>query len=467
LLCAIRNAATSEGYVSLSDEITQTCLIHPFNTGKQRFRVYPRLRDREDYLAAVEGRDVAAGTIRDGLQFFSSQLSEVQDAETEMGLRTFFGRIVSGLEFVSITLEGENPYGIFRSLNSTGVDLSEADLIRNFVFMHVPADMQDEFDDKRWKPLESRFSNQNGELDVKAFSGFFRDVLMKGGQYVPPASTFEHFEQRHDSPTLDAFKLLDDLEKHAAVYDSIRGAKHDPDPLVEAALTKLRQLDSSTAYPLILNLMEHGDGELTKEDLITSIELVTGFILRRFVCGMSSKGYGRWFVSACKELGLLPLRNLNAFLAGKGFPGDKQFVEQFVKFNFYDSRYCRVGLETLERMHPRGVDGLPHKEQADLSLAQIEHIMPQTLSDQWRLDLGSRAEDIHAEWLNTLGNLTLSAYNPSLYNNPFTDKQKEYEKSNISITRELAQLNKWTDTEIKCRGEKLAGEGTKIWRGPD
>jgi hypothetical protein len=124
LLCAIRDAAAKQGFKALADEISQTYLTHPFNVDKDRYRVYPRLRDREDYLAAVEGKVVPRGTIGEALLFFHESLPAAPKSGTEEGLREFFRSVISGLEFVHITLQGENPYRIFRSLNSTGVDLA-------------------------------------------------------------------------------------------------------------------------------------------------------------------------------------------------------------------------------------------------------------------------------------------------------------------------------------------------------
>ena len=468
LLCAVRNSAIERGYDSLGAEITQTYLTHPFNTGRERFRVYPRFRDRNDYLTAIEGISQPGGIIGQALHFFELNLSEAPNGETEEGLRELFVRIISGLEFVHISLEGENPYRIFRSLNSTGLDLSEADLIRNFVFMHVPVEEQDQFDDKLWKPLEGRFTGSNGELDVKSLSAFFRDFLMREGQYVPPAATFEYFENRYESASFDSFNLVKELEPRAALYDEIRGTESHSDPSISFALFKLRQLESSTAHPLVLNLMERmQNGSISAAELADGLEVIAGFIFRRFICGESSRAYSRWFVAACKELTNAPITNLNVFLAKKGFPTDDRFRDQLLKFNLYDSRYCRTALGLLERLQPYGTKGEPHKEQADLSTAEIEHIMPQTLSQEWKNDLGPRADEIYGQWVNTVGNLTLSAYNRKLYNHPFREKRREYAGSKISITQSLACLTEWSDTEIQNRGIKLAELATQIWRGPD
>ena len=468
LLCALRNAATGVGFEKLASEIEGTYLVHQFKTSEEHFRIYPRQRDRQDYLSAVTRENTPTGNTGEVLTYFRDRIGELFQSAPEENLRAFYEQLVSGLEFVHISLEEDNPYKIFRSLNSTGMDLSEADLIRNFVFMHVPVADQDDFDDKSWMPMEDHFEGVDGKLDAKLLSRFFRDYLMRSGQYVAPAATFESFEHTYEQDSFKPNDLVCDLKGHVPFYDIIRGLLSHSDPQVESALKKLRELDSSTTYPLLLNLMDRvAKDHMNNAELAESVEFLAGFILRRFACGDSSRAYGRWFVSACKELGETPLLNLKSFLQSKGFPGDTRFIEQLTRLNVYDSRYGRSILEYLERGQPYGTDGKPHKEQVDLSSAQIEHIMPQTLSAAWKQELGPQAERIYATWLNTVGNLTLSAYNPELYNHPFAEKREEYEKSKISLTRDLANIDKWTEQEMEERGHRLAQMASQIWTGPE
>jgi hypothetical protein len=460
LLCALRDQALKHGFDTLAAEITNTFLVHAYRKGSEHFRVFPRQRDRGDFLAAVDRNGVASGSIGDALGYFAAQIASRPGADTEDGLRAFFNLVTSNIDLVTITLEGENPYRIFKSLNSTGVDLSEADLIRNFIFMHVSIDRQDDFDDRLWRPVEHHFDNQDGTLDGVTLSAFLRDYLMRDGKYVAPTGTFQAFETRfRDSISPD--DLAGELDRYASFYDVIRGRQSHPDASANTALKMLRQLESSTTYPLLLNLMDRVDaGAMATFDFAQAVQLLAGFILRRFICGESSRAYGRLFVSACASLGDDPLEGLRAFLVSRGYPGDTRFTTALVRFPLYDSRYSRSILETLERHHP-------HREPADLTRAQIEHIMPQKLTDAWKADLGPDAETIHGAWLHTLGNLTLSAYNPELYNNPFADKREEYARSNITMTRRLAEHTTWNAGTIEERGRRLADLAAQIWIGPE
>jgi hypothetical protein len=461
LLCALRDAASAAGCEELAEEITQTYLVHPFKKGRERFRVYPRQRDCDQYIAAVDGLEVVEGRIGSALRYFRERLEAIPQAGTDEGLRTFLALLTHRLEFVHATLEGENPYNIFKSLNSTGVPLGAADLIRNFMFMHVPVESQDEFDGRLWRPLEQQFEDANGWLDGGTLSAFLRDFLMQAGQYVSPEGTVDTFQDGYSATDFDPIAVTEQLVRAAAWYRVIIGRRADVDPKVEAALSLLRQLESSTTHPLLLNLYaRRGREELTAEQMEKAIRLLAGFILRRLVCGESSRAYGRTFVQACTVLGAAADEDLRAFLEARGHPDTPRFKDAFVRFGLYRSRYARAVLEALER-------ATNHKEQAGLTNAQIEHIMPQTLSADWYAALGPDAEQIHANWLHTPGNLTLSGYNAELQNKPFAVKRQGYRSSNIVITRQLARHTEWGEAEIRARGQALAEMAVTIWPGPD
>jgi hypothetical protein len=461
LLCTLRDVATARGYTYLADEVTKNYLVHDHRTGDEHYRVFPRQRDRDQYLHAVEQHEVTSSQVELALKFFASELDKLKDGHDEAGLRSLFNLIRTRLEFVHITLDkGENPYRIFRSLNSTGVPLSEADLIRNFVFMHVQLEDQDTFDDDFWKPVEAHFPSPDGSLDARLLSAFFRDFLMSDGEYVSPQRTFETFEARYSMLEFDPLTLVGDLTDCVTIYDVVRGACAHSARDVQTALMHLRDLDSSTTYPLMLNLIRRSHaGELSPSQLANAIRLLSGFIFRRLVCGESSRAYGRWFVSCCRALEDNAVENLRAFLVQKGFPDDDRFTTAFVRYNLYESRYASAVLKALERAYG-------HKEPADLSHSQVEHIMPQTLTADWATDLGNDAERIHREWLHRPGNLTLSAYNAEMSNKPFAVKRQEYAKSNVTLTKSLVALDTWNEVAIQGRGASLATLASRIWTGP-
>ncbi len=210
---------------------------------------------------------------------------------------------------------------------------------------------------------------------------------------------------------------------------------------------------------LLALFQKRASGGLSDDELAQAIQMFRGFILRRFICGESSRGYGQMFVRALAKDEGKPAKALETYLLERGWPDDYQFQAAFTAFPLYQRGYTREVLETLERA--RG-----HKEPADLKAAQVEHVMPQTLSEPWRQMLGPQAERIHADCLHWPGNLTLSAYNQELWNHAFNIKRDRYAQSNIVLTRELSDYERWDEEEIEKRGRQLATEAARIWMGP-
>lgn len=459
LLVALRNVARGAGQIELADEINDMYLVHGRKKGDEHFRLLPKAKDQKNYVAIVTGKGEPAGRMADALDYFEERFKEKAEADAD-GLRAVFDLVCQRLEFMCATLEAENAYNIFKSLNSTGVPLGPSDLIRNFVFMHVKPDDQDEFDADRWAPLEARFTAEDGRLDEEAFSRFFRDVLMMDGRYVQPKETFTTFEARYEATGFSPQALTDSLLANARNYAIIAGKQVDQSAEVTEALVGLNDLESSTTYPLLLAMFKkRADGLIDSAALARAVSMLRGFIIRRFICSESSRGYGQMFVRAIDTAAANPLQALEIYLLQRGWPDDARFEASFSSFPLYQRGYTKTVLETIER--ERG-----HKEPAALEAAQVEHIMPQTLNDGWLADLGADATRIHSEWLHRPGNLTLSAYNQELWNHPFGIKRQEYANSNIVITRELANQTAWGEVEIKARGEGLAQEAAGIWIGP-
>lgn len=461
LLAAVRNVAQHNDCPELAEEIHDEYLIHLRKPGEQRYRLLPKDGDRASYLALIERKEVPGGRIAGALAYFEEKISNHTNGDPER-LRQVFFSACQRFEFMCATLETENAYNIFKSLNSTGVPLGQADLIRNFVYMHLPPELHDEFEVDLWGPLEIGFVNEEGVLDGDEFSKFFRDVLMADAEvgYVPPSATFERFESKYEATEFVPQQLGAELIKRAADYSIISGRVLDDDARVVAALARLNQLESSTTYPLVLALFERRSlGAIDSGHLARAIDMISGFILRRFICGESSRGYGRIFVRAVGLLGEEPVTSLERYLVGRGWPDDRRFTAAFVEFPLYQRGYARAVLVALEQQ--RG-----HKEPADLTATQIEHILPQTLTDAWRAELGDGADILHADWLHRPGNLTLSAYNQELWNHPFAMKSVRFKQSNVVLTREVGDFARWGVTEIRERGAQLAEAAAKIWVGP-
>ncbi len=459
LLAAVRNVARRLDQAELADEIHNDYLTHPRKKGDQHYRLLPKERDHDNYLDLIENKGQPTGRLADAFAYFEERVSELAE-ENAAQLRPLFDTLCQRLEFMCATLEAENAYNIFKSLNSTGVPLGASDLIRNFVFMHVQPEEHDAFDRDLWSSLEERFAREDGTLDEERFSRFFRDFLMSTGRYVSPKDTFPDFEALYEATGFVPRELAQTLLEASRRYAIISGEQADESAAVTRALASLNVLESSTTYPLLLALFQQRTrGDIDADGFARAVEMLRGFILRRFIAGESSRGYGQMFVRALANDKGESLSALEEYLLDRGWPDDHQFTTAFVTFPLYERGYTREILETIERS--RG-----HKEPASLADAQVEHIMPQTLSDGWKTTLGASAEIVHNDWLHTPGNLTLSAYNQELWNHDFSTKCARYAQSNIVLTRELASRTEWGEDEIRVRGMQLAAEATAIWIGP-
>lgn len=325
LLCALRNVARSSNYAELAAEITDTYLIHPYRKMPEHFRLFPRQRDREEYLAILKHAAYKGerGNITQALIFFLRQIQGLapEGGFSEDELRELFYLISGRLEFVYITLDDENPYRIFKSLNSTGVNLSEADLIRNFMLMEIGNDTaaQDAFDDAYWRPLEEQFVDEKGQLNSRDLSHFFRDFLMADGRYIPLAATFYNFERRYHTETFDVQALTLELRQNAQLYNVIRGLQSHKNEQINRALHRLRPLNPRTTYPLLLNLLRRVEAKkLSIKEFVNCVVLIGTFLRQRQEADEPSRPYSRWFVAACRALDSQPYDDLCAFLKQKG-----------------------------------------------------------------------------------------------------------------------------------------------------
>lgn len=488
LFCALRNVARSHSLGSLADEIEETYLVNPYQTGREHLRIYPRHRDRAEYEAAVEGDRAPTGKIGKALRYFAQHIREdilapvkvhasdtntegeedQSDEDAESRLRLLLAVLKGALDFVHISLDDEsNAYQTFQSLDSTGVDLAQSDLIRCEVMAHVPTQRQDAFDDEEWRPVEKRFRGSDGELDAKAFSRFLRHLLLTEGDYINKADTMRAFKERYVAGgDFAPRKLAATLRRYARLYDYLQGGREHPSELVASAIGMVRRLGTTTAFPLGLRLLDLLDrGETSDRKVAEALRRVAGFVYRRKITGQASTGYVRWFPSACEDEHLRHqdglVAGLTAFLKEKGYPSDEPFKSAFAQYELFRSDYKRITLEALERSYP-------HRERADLSQTEVEHVMPQTLTPEWREDLGpgSDPERLHDRLVHVPGNLSLSAYNGELSNSSFAEKRHEYERSNVVLTRHLSDLSRWGAEEIEARSRALAQQAAEIWVGP-
>ena len=477
MLCALRDLASEFGDSDTVSEIKDyLCNKRGTNTSDLRYKVRPRYRDRGDYIALVDGtKPPGQSAMPQAYSFFHRGFAD-ELKNGNLNCQYILAPMMDNLRFVSITMErGENHYEIFRALNFLGVDLRVGDLIRNYVFMSIPGREQENFDQNHWTKLEERFS-VDGKVDGPEFEKFFRYALRRKGEYFRDSDAYLKFEETHPENQIkeNPKMLVDEYGKMAAFWVQIKGGNL-PDPAlpegkgINDALQRVGggELDIQVARPLMMRLLELRDTKgLPDGEVAEAFRLISGFFLRRHVCGMNSRGYAKWFCEMCGNLDNNPLENLRAFLAQRpdGWPDDASFEAKFLTFNLYSSVYCGAVIRRIERELERQNGHL----QVPVKLGEcwVEHVMPQTLTEGWKDHMGEDAAH-HAEWLHTPGNLTLlgKECNREISNDLFDRKlSKCLRPSILRLNDDFNNCeNEWRIEQIRQRGMKLAKIAARIW----
>jgi len=470
LLASIRDVARSRGVNDLAEEISEDYLIHKRRQGLERFKVLPRLGDRDALQAIVESRDVSPYAhlrIVQAWKYFRRQVTHRVRRDPAAELKRLFNIVTRRLSLVVVSIDGENPYEIFESLNATGLPLAESDLIRNYIFMQVPVDKQADFDRGQWSGVEQQFAGW-GDAASSVMTGFYRDYLMRDGAYSRDKNTFLDFKRQQKERGLDAEKQTKELRHFAPLAAQIRKPDRCDSLVIRQSLSDIALMDIGTSYALILNLMNRrSKGLLSEADLAACLRDLVSFVLRRTVCGESTRPYGRWFVEAIGAIGSSPESDLKQYWLERGWPDDSAFKRSLLDFRFYsrEPQKAKMVLLALER-------SLGHKERVDLNELTIEHVMPQTVTNDkagraWKEVLGCNWEENHERYLHTLGNLTLTGYNPELGKMSFCEKQAVYKASHVDLNRHFNGMATWNCDTIRDRAKALADVLCQLWPRPD
>jgi len=468
MLAAVRDIAAEKGDNDLAAEITETYLIHRFKKGWQQFKLVPRTGDREAFAALVRRESheqYAALGIVEAYQFFRKSIRRETHDHPDR-LRQLYETIIGRLYLVVITIGDENPYEIFESLNSTGLPLEESDLIRNFLFMQLKAEDQDDFHEHHWQPFERMF-DATGDFTAVSMTAFFRDYLMRDGLFSRLSETFVDFKRSYERTKQTPTAVVAELTRFAKFYMALmRGGVGQPSE-VARVLARFPLLDAATAHPLLLHLLNRLEkGQVDRPTFIGCVKDLASFVVRRTICGEQTGAYGRWFCEVIPQLGDNPQTTLRAYLLHRGWPDDESLAARLLEFPIYrrDPKKARLLLELLE-------ESVGHKEIVDLKPLQIEHVMPQTIPSgkaglPWREMLGDEWKKDHDRLLHTLGNLTLTGYNPNLSNRPYAEKRAELLNSKLCLNEWFDKVLTWNSETINARGQAVAKSAAQLLPRP-
>ncbi|UOR27027.1 DUF262 and DUF1524 domain-containing protein [Helicobacter pylori] len=446
-------------------EIEDHYLINSDKDGDKKFRLILSDSDKDTLLSLIDKDrrkpSEPSSKIVENFKLFEEWISKNTDK-----LETIF----KGLEklmivYIALKKEKYDPQLIFESMNSKGMELAQTDLIRNYIIMETEVEKQEGFYNKYWRAMEEDFKQNK-----KWFDRFVRHYLTIKTREIPNTNkVYVAFKDYRQKEGIGIEDLLKDLQKYCGYFCRIvfkkEADKADKD--LNKALGFLVDLEMDVIYPLLLELYsDYSDGVLSKDDFRRSIALIESYICRRTVCRLGTNSLNKVFPSFTKHIQkdeyFKSLKvHFGSLTEKQRFPNNDEFKNLFITIDFYKFKKNKYFFERLENFD--------RKERVYTHEYTTEHIMPQTLTEEWERDLGENFQEIHDKYLHTIGNLTLTGYNPEYSNKSFKEKldmEGGFKNSPLRLNQGLRGLESFGEEEIKKRANDLADLALKIWTYP-
>ncbi|MFI8531898.1 DUF262 domain-containing protein [Streptomyces aquilus] len=457
-----------------AERIDEQYLINKWQTGIDHFRLLPTQADRTQFAAHIRGplTEQVGSSVATAYSFFRRKLVEAADPSAPQDVFRIEQAITSRLTLVAVTAQhGDNVHRIFESLNNTGLKLSQADLLRNYLFMKLTTRGEHVYE-TYWLPLQDSLSNEELEQLM------WLQLVLDGDDRVRRQDLYAAQQQRFERDEASEEEIEDyirELYGRAAVFRRLLHPEEEPDAAVRAHLLRLNAWQAQVTYPALMLLLDRrARGDLDSTDTARAMSYIESFLVRRMICRVPTNNLNRIFQSVPGQLPLdVPVADgLHQLLSSENrfWPDDRELREKIQKAPFYQfgrSQQRKVVLQRLEESYE-------HPEPVDFAAAQltIEHVMPQSPGDEWLEMLeeeaadGESAKDLHSRLQHTLGNLTLTAVNSELSNHPFERKQGLLHGSHLEMNRRIAATERWGAKEILARADELADRAISLWPAP-
>ncbi len=465
--------AKNLGNHQLVNRINKTYLINEFAPESEKLKLKPTENNKEalKYILSDDVQDEfkAYSKIIENFNYFKSSINPENFETIQKGL--------SKLIFIDISLDRQkdNAQRIFESLNSTGLELSQADLIRNYILMGLKPSEQNKIYINFWEPIEKLAKDEQTSRSL--VSEFIRDYLTLKNKEIPNrGDVYRKFKIKYPTTTLDELEnTLSEIKSLARYYNKLTNPKNESDRDVRTQLEYINRLEINVSYPFLMKVYEDfGNAVISKSIFVSVLELVQSFSWRRFILGFGTESRNKIFMSFYDKVELenyLPSIQ-KAFLSLSGnsrFPRSGEVIEALKTKDVYNINpknrtYLLDRLENFENKEPVLI-----KDNPDIT---IEHIFPQNPDLKWIVELGKEECDwIKEKYLNTIGNLTLSGNNGKLGNKPFIEKRDlegaGFKDSRLWLNKYLSTIEKWDKSAIEKRFEVIAKRFLDIWQIPN
>lgn len=448
-------------------KINNYYLLNNDEEDELRYKLQLSKDDNDTYIALLEGYEVPTEYSQRVMENYNFFLENLRKPSVDL-LKIFEG--IQKLIVVDIALDRDrdNPQLIFESLNSTGLDLSQADLIRNYILMGLENNEQKKVYNNYWHPMEKLFGQENYS---NYFDRFMRDYLtIKTGKIPKIRDVYENFKTfAQKNTTISTQELVSDVYQYSKYYTMLAFGREE-NKEVNQAIKDISALKVDVAYPFLLKIYnDYHHERVSKEDFVSILRLVESYVFRRYICNIPTNSLNTTFATMIREIEEDNYLNsiYQAFVqkdSYRRFPGDEEFKREFVSKDMYNSRVRNYVLRKLENRD--------RKETVVVEDYTIEHILPQNknLNSSWVEELGEGWKDVQNKYLHTIGNLTLTGYNSELSDRSFEEKRNMkggFSDSPIRLNRSLSQLESWNEEQINKRGGELANEAISLWFRPE
>jgi len=473
----IYRLAKTLGKEQLFNKINETYLINKFAADEEKLKLKPTENNNRalKYLLRSDNQEEYSDFSRliDNFNYFKSRILEENYEAVLTG--------ISKLMFVEISLDRDkdDPQRIFESLNSTGLELSQADLIRNYILMGLKRKSQNKIYENYWEHIEQLSKDES--TNSSKVSDYIRDYLTLENKKIPNKNKVYHeFKEKYPTSTVEVLEnILTPIKKLVKHYNKLLNPAHEPDNDIRQQLQYINRLEINVAYPFLLKVYDdYSTGVISKQTFIEVLELIQAFTWRRFIIGLPTNALNKIFMRLYEDIdsqNYLTSIQL-ALLKKKGsqrFPRNKEVVNTLKEKDMYGIKpknrvYFLERLENHRNKELVKIDG-----NSDIT---IEHIFPQNPEPKWKIELGEEAYNfIKENYLNTIANLTLSGNNGKLGNKIFFSKkemnvdgeEQGYKYSRLWLNSYLTQIDKWGKDEIEKRFQIIEERFLSIWVFPD
>lgn len=471
-LIALRDTVTDEDAIRHIDE---NYLTNNSSTFQDKIKLKQVTKDWDSYKALVNGKEANSGVIKIAYEYFTRLIKE----KNKINPKIKFEHYITAIQRMNVAViflderpyKGEDPQIIFETLNSLGKPLSLSDLIRNFILLKMDSESQSNVYENIWHPKIEEVFNDNT-------SKFFRDYLqykmVTSLKVVSDNNTkglYQIFKDYVNQDFENNDEFIDDILKYVKCYkwitteivnDVISKDTYNDKEIKELLRTIFHDIKTEAFKPFVLGLLEYHQNraltEMTDDKLIQTLKIIRTYLIRRRIMGLG-QGENKTIVTLSKKIADIANGNINMLdlltnlIYNLRLPNDIELTAALKTKNFYKGlkKYSKLILGKIEENNTKVAVDFRNKK------VTIEHVMPQRLTDDWRIELGSNYEEVYNTYLDNIGNLVLTEFNSEIGNQPFIKKKRILETSSLNYRLDIIKYKKWNEQSILDHQEKMIG----------